>query len=108
MAADFYLSRGFQNFAFYGYKDSVWSDERYEGFRRRIEQAGRVGSLQAYRELNVEQSWYYDSRPICEWIASLPRPTAVFERRGRGEAGPTVKTTAGDSIPGSRHTSRNT
>ena len=27
MAAEFFLSKGFQNFAFYGYRDTVWSQE---------------------------------------------------------------------------------
>lgn len=32
MAAEFFLRKGYQNFAFYGYRDTVWSQERCEGF----------------------------------------------------------------------------
>lgn len=40
MAADLYLHKGFRNFAYFGYKNVCWSDERCTGFRQRIEEAG--------------------------------------------------------------------
>ncbi len=40
MGADYFLKKGFKNFAFYGFKDIVWSQERAEGFEERITRAG--------------------------------------------------------------------
>lgn len=36
MAAEYFITRGFRNFAFFGYKDVCWSMERYEGFARKM------------------------------------------------------------------------
>ena len=40
MAADFFLSRGFVNFAYYGSDDMIYSRERANGFISRIKEAG--------------------------------------------------------------------
>lgn len=41
IAADDFLQRGFQHFAFCGYSEVIWSEkERFEGFRSHIENAG--------------------------------------------------------------------
>jgi LacI family transcriptional regulator len=37
MAANFFLNRGYHNFAFYGFKDAIWSRERLDGYRQQIE-----------------------------------------------------------------------
>jgi LacI family transcriptional regulator len=39
MGAEYFLKKGFKNFAFYGFKNIVWSRERAEGFRERIKEA---------------------------------------------------------------------
>ena len=40
MAAEHFLAKGFENFAFFGYNGVCWSDERCEGFKSRVEKAG--------------------------------------------------------------------
>lgn len=37
MAAQFFLRRMYRNFAYFGVKDVVWSDERLQGFREELE-----------------------------------------------------------------------
>ena len=77
MAADFLLSRGFSNFAYYGYKDMIWSRERAEGFKNRVEEAGFQVSVMNIRNLKNEQ-WSFDAAAVSNWLLSLPKPVALF------------------------------
>lgn len=78
MAADFFLQKGFRNFAFYGYKDVVWSEERYMGFRNRIMEKGLGDNFFEYKNQPLENLWYYESEPLADWIKSLPHPVALM------------------------------
>lgn len=77
MAADFFINKGFRNFAFYGYKDAVWSDGRCEGFLSRITEKGFGNSFYEYRE-NFGDYWHYESTDLADWLKSLPRSTALL------------------------------
>ena len=78
MAARFFLSKGFTHFAFYGYKDTVWSDERCEGFYRAIKTAGYGDNFMEYKRQRLEDLWFYESTPLVNWLKSLPPRTALF------------------------------
>lgn len=78
MAADFFLQKGFQNFAFYGYKDAVWSEERCVGFRNRLAEKGFGDSFFEYQKQPLDHLWYYESKPLVDWLKSLPRPLALM------------------------------
>jgi LacI family transcriptional regulator len=78
MAADFFLRKGFRNFAFYGYKKAVWSDERFEGFRRCLCEAGYENNIYEYNHQPLGSLWYYQTEPVSEWIVQLPKPVALL------------------------------
>lgn len=78
MAAEHFLTKGFKNFAFFGYNNVCWSDERLAGFERRINRNGSGYELCVYSGQNLNQMWYYDSISLHRWIKSLPKPVAVF------------------------------
>lgn len=78
MAADFFLQKGFRNFAFYGYKDVVWSEERGMGFRDRLVECGFGDRFREYQKQSLDNLWYYESEPLADWIRSLPHPTALM------------------------------
>lgn len=78
MVADFFLQKGFRHFAFYGYKDVVWSSERCEGFRERITRQGFGDDFREFQHQRLENLWFYDSAPLADWLKSLPRPTALM------------------------------
>ena len=40
MAAQFFAKRMFRNFAYFGVKGVVWSDERCEGYRQEVKRIG--------------------------------------------------------------------
>lgn len=77
MAADFFLGKGFRNFAFYGYEGTVWSDGRCDGFRERITQKGFGGNFYEYRE-EFGNFWHYESTRLADWLQSLPPSTALL------------------------------
>lgn len=78
MAADFFLQKGFRHFAFYGYKDVVWSEERCRGFHNRIAEKGLGDCFFEYQKQSLETLWFYESEPLEDWIRSLPRPIALM------------------------------
>ena len=77
MAAGFFLSRGFSNFAYYGYKDMVWSRERAVGFRSKLKDYGYTVSMLNNDSRKTEQ-WSFDLDVVSKWLKSLPKPVALF------------------------------
>lgn len=78
MAAKFFISKGYKNFAFYGYSDAVWSQERCDGFYMHLESQGMAGNFKTYNEKSMENLWFSDTTPLLEWLESLPQPTALM------------------------------
>ena len=78
MAAEFFLSKGFQNFAFYGYRDTVWSQERCEGFYECIAAQGFGNNFYSYQDQSLDDLWFYEAPPLLNWLKSLPQPTALM------------------------------
>ena len=78
MAADHFLAKGFKNFGFFGYNGVCWSDERCEGFRKRVEKAGFGDSFHMYDKQHIENMWYYDQSVLADWLLSLPKPIAIM------------------------------
>jgi LacI family transcriptional regulator len=77
MAADFFLNRGFQNFAYYGFRDMIWSRERAEGFKSRTEKHGYTVSTLNHDSRKTEH-WCFDPVAVSRWLLSLPKPIALF------------------------------
>ena len=78
MAADLYLHKGFRNFAYFGYKNVCWSEERCAGFRQRIEEAGLGDHFYLYDRQEIDNLWYYAAPELEKWLHSLPKPVAVM------------------------------
>ena len=74
----FFLSKGFQNFAFYGYRDTVWSQERCEGFYECIAAQGFGNNFYSYQDQSLDDLWFYEAPPLLNWLKSLPQPTALM------------------------------
>ena len=78
MAASRFLSRGFLHFGFFGLNGVCWSEERCDGFRHRIEQAGFGDHFYKYDRQRIDNLWSYDPDELIDWIENLPKPIAIF------------------------------
>ena len=73
IAAEFFIKRRFINFAFFGIKDIIWSEERAQGFRNVVKLHGFN-----YQEYTVQTAPETESSEIIHWLSELPKPVAVF------------------------------
>ena len=78
MAARFYIDRGFRNFGFFGFNHVCWSDERLEGFRREVEEAGFGSSFYPYNLQDIDHLWYYERDKMAEWLRMIPKPIGIM------------------------------
>ncbi|MCB0662522.1 MAG: DNA-binding transcriptional regulator [Saprospiraceae bacterium] len=78
MAADYFLSRGFKNFAFYGMPNTVWSRERENAFRKKIQAVGLSVNSYSPDASKNRQFWFYTASTLKDWLLSLPKPVAIF------------------------------
>lgn len=76
--ADYLIEKQFKNFAFFGYKDVVWSTERQEGFYNRIVAAGFRDHFYEYHNIEIDNLWFYDYEPLISWLQGLPDKTALM------------------------------
>lgn len=73
MAAKFFIDRLFRNFAFFGIKGVVWSEERCKGYKDEIERVHGVFHL-----FESERDHDLDRETVSCWLRGLPKPIALF------------------------------
>jgi LacI family transcriptional regulator len=78
LGAEYFLKKGFTNFAFYGFKNIVWSRERAEGFEERIKEAGYAVHYFEHKKSRSMDLWYYKASALSRWLQSLPKPIALM------------------------------
>ena len=72
MAAQYFRKKLFTEYAFFGIKDIVWSEERCKGYEDEI--AKYNGHFHSYMEGTSGD----DRDKIVEWLEKLPKPVALF------------------------------
>jgi LacI family transcriptional regulator len=78
LGAEYFLKKGFKNFAFYGFKNIVWSRERAEGFEKKIKEAGYSVHYFEHKKSRSLDLWYYKASVLSRWLKSLPKPIALM------------------------------
>lgn len=79
MAAEYFLDRGFRNFAYCGFGGMYWSRERGESFAKRLSRAGFKTQFYQYGQLWSKSKTRADNQALlAEWLKSLPKPLAVM------------------------------
>lgn len=73
MAAQFFAKRMFRNFAYFGVKGVVWSDERCEGYRQEVKRIG--GEFFSFESDKQEDEIRMEA---SQWLQQLPKPVALF------------------------------
>ncbi len=78
MAAEYFINRGYRNFAFCGYNQYYWSNQRLESYRRALkEKSFRVWVYRHPRPrkfIDVQR----ERMLVMNWLKTLPRPIAIF------------------------------
>ncbi len=78
MAAERFISRGFQNFGFFGYEGVCWSHDRYVGFHRTVVESGFGDHFYQYDRQQIDSLWYYNPTGLYEWLRNIPKPIAIM------------------------------
>jgi LacI family transcriptional regulator len=78
MGAEYFLKKGFKHFAFYGFKDIVWSRERAEGFEATLKRKGHEVHYFEHKKSRSRELWYYKPSSLSKWLKSLPKPVAIM------------------------------
>ena len=76
--AEYYINKGFHNFAFLGINGVVWSDERLEGFKSAVQNIGKGYTFSQFK-LPHSTIWQnYDMTELSTWLKALPKPVAIM------------------------------
>ncbi len=80
LGAEHFIERGYQNFAYSGFSNGLWSRERRDGFRGTVKLAGRRCEV-------LDVPWPGDATPqwvddqvtrLAAWLTSLPKPVGIM------------------------------
>jgi LacI family transcriptional regulator len=79
LGAEHLLERGFQHFAFCGFREETWSSERGEGFSEVVATAGKQCMTFESRWLGRHApTWDKDQNRLAKWLKSLPKPLGLM------------------------------
>ena len=72
IAAQYFQKKLYTEYAFYGIKNIVWSEERCAGYRSEVEKF--KGHFYSY----IESIGGDNREKLVEWLQTLPKPIAIF------------------------------
>ena len=80
MAAQHLRERGFRYFAFCGFSDHHWSNQRREGFAGALTSSdGELcGSFESHWGGPEAHRWEDEQEEICNWLGKLPKPVGIM------------------------------
>lgn len=78
LAAEHLLNRGLKHFAFCGFKNLFWSNERENRFQIYIEEAGYKTYVYQPPLKHKFKSWYYEQSFMKDWLKKLPKPIGIM------------------------------
>ncbi len=78
VAAEHFLNKGFQNFAFCGFSEMSWSRERERFFNLRLEEVGCASKSYVQPHSRSRRAWENEKELLVDWIRSLPKPVGIL------------------------------
>lgn len=78
LAAEHFLERGFNNFAYCGVPNKYWSIYRGESFQRRIAEAGYDVNFFSFLPSESKINWLKDQEKLKTWLLELPKPVGLM------------------------------
>jgi LacI family transcriptional regulator len=76
LAGEHLLNRGMKNFAFCGFDNFEWSNERKEFFTSYLAETGYNVNL--YKSGSRSQSWEKEQLLLQKWLLKLPKPIGIM------------------------------
>lgn len=73
MAAEYFRKKFFINYAYFGVRNIIWSEERYVGFKSEVLK-DKANFFEYKEDPNAEE----DREKLTEWLKTLPKGTALF------------------------------
>jgi LacI family transcriptional regulator len=78
MASEHFVEKGFKNFAFCGFDNYEWSNERKIFFKKFNDEAGYKTHIYNLPKKLKKHDWEIEQNHVIEWIKSLPKPVAIM------------------------------
>lgn len=78
ICADYLIKKRVHNFAFFGLKGMVWSDERRDGFFSEIGKRVPDATMSVYEKSDISETWWYDLASLSQWLRELPKPVGIL------------------------------
>ncbi len=78
MAAEHFIDRGFQNFAFCGFDSMSWSVQRGRFFAHFVQKMGLKVDCYKQPASRHLRRWENEQVLLAEWLKELPKPVAVM------------------------------
>jgi LacI family transcriptional regulator len=75
-AADYFISKGYRNYAFLGFRNFQWSSERQAGYIERLNNVGYYVNAHIFDDRTL--LWEQLPARLTDWLPKLERPCAVF------------------------------
>ena len=73
LAAKYFRKKFYTSYAFFGWKDIIWSEERERGFREEV-----MKENSKYSAFKERVGAVYDRQELTDWLMSLPKGTGLF------------------------------
>jgi LacI family transcriptional regulator len=78
LAAEHLLEKGLKRFAFLGFNNYEWSNQRKTYFEKFINEAGYAVSKYQSPHKNVGKDWGSEQLHVIDWIKNLPKPIGIM------------------------------
>ncbi|MEN8255838.1 MAG: DNA-binding transcriptional regulator [Verrucomicrobiota bacterium] len=76
MVAQYFIEKGFKQFAYSGYDSMFWSQKRKSAFGDYLEQSGFP--LNVYDSATESGNWIAEKESLAAWLKELPKPIGIL------------------------------
>jgi len=78
LAAEHLLDRGFRYFAYCGYDELIWSEERGASFSEKLKETGFESLFFKSPQRRTRRKLFDEPDTIANWLKLLPKPVGLF------------------------------
>lgn len=78
LGAEYFINKGFHNFAYLGMKDVIWSDERMYGYKETVLSENSEFTFSDFYLPHGDIWHHLYMADLANWLKSLPKPVAIM------------------------------